>query len=266
MCLITFAYKSHPEYSLILLANRDEFYARPSKAMHFWEDHPDILAGKDLEQGGTWLGINQQGKFTAVTNYRDGLKTKANALSRGAITRDFLTSDQDPTGYLKQLLPKQDKFGDYNLLLGDQSGIYYQSNREGAIHEIKPGTYGLSNALLDTPWPKLIKVRSELARALSNTKLSSKKLLGIMSDSTQAVTSELPDTHIPLEWEQLLSSCFIQSDKYGTRTTTLLLQKLSGETTIIEKSFGPKGFEKEQSFELMIPAIGSGGDYSGSTG
>ncbi|MGB0205982.1 MAG: NRDE family protein [Neptuniibacter sp.] len=260
MCLITFAYKSHPEYSLILLANRDEFYARPSKAMHFWQDHPNVLAGKDLEQGGTWLGINQQGKFTAVTNYRDGLASKENALSRGALTRDFLTSDQDPTGYLKQLLPKQDKFGDYNLLIGDQSGIYYQSNREGPIRALNPGIYGLSNALLDSPWPKLIKVRSELTNVLGDIQFSPRSLLKIMSNRTQAETSELPDTHIPLEWEQLLSSSFIQSENYGTRATTLLLQKPNGETTIIEKSFGPDGFEKEQSFELKIPAIGSDGD------
>lgn len=260
MCLITFAYKSHPKYSLILLANRDEFYARPSKTMHFWPEYPHVLAGQDLEQGGTWLGINQQGKFTAVTNYRDGLAPKENALSRGALTRDFLTSNQDPTGYLKQLLPKQDKFGDYNLLLGDQSGIYYQSNREGPIRALNPGIYGLSNALLDSPWPKLIKVRSELENSLGNIQLSPRKLLEIMSDRTQAETSELPETHIPLEWEQLLSSSFIQSENYGTRVTTLLLQKPNGETTIIEQSFGPAGFEKEQSFELKIPAIGSDRD------
>lgn len=257
MCLITFAYKSHPEYSLILLANRDEFYARPSQAMHFWEEHPDILAGKDLEQGGTWLGINQQGKFTAVTNYRDGLKTKENALSRGAITRDFLTSDQDPAGYLKQLLPKQDQFGDYNLLLGDPSGIFYQANREGVIRPLNPGIYGLSNAFLDTPWPKLIKVRSKLEGALGDDQLDSGKLLRIMSDRTPAEISTLPDTHIPFGWEQLLSSCFIQSANYGTRATTLLLQKPNGETTVIEKSFGPKGFEKEQHFEIKVSAIGS---------
>ncbi|MFY0678699.1 MAG: NRDE family protein [Neptuniibacter sp.] len=262
MCLMTFAYKSHPVYSFILLANRDEFYARPSLPMHFWNEQPDLLAGQDLEQGGTWLGINKQGKFTAVTNYRDGKTAKGDALSRGALTREYLCSSLPASQYLEQLQPRQGQFGDYNLLLGDASGLCYQSNREGPVRKLTPGIYGLSNALLNTPWPKLLQVRSLLSEALSQLEPDKEQLFDIMSDPLQAEPSQLPDTGISEEWEQLLSSCFIQSSEYGTRATTVLMQKTCGETTIIEKNFGPDGFESEQTFELKLPAIG----YAGSTG
>ncbi|MGH1431314.1 MAG: NRDE family protein [Neptuniibacter sp.] len=259
---MTFAYKSHPTYSFILLANRDEFYARPSLPMHFWNEQPDLLAGQDLEQGGTWLGINKQGKFTAVTNYRDGKAAKKDALSRGALTRDFLCSSLPASQYLERLQPRQGQFGDYNLLLGDASGLCYHSNREGPVRKLTPGVYGLSNALLNTPWPKLLQVRSLLSEALSQREPDKEQLFDIMSDPLQAEPSQLPDTGISEEWEQLLSSCFIQSSEYGTRATTVLMQKTCGETTIIEKNFGPDGFENEQTFELQLPAIG----YAGSTG
>ncbi|MGH1463276.1 MAG: NRDE family protein [Neptuniibacter sp.] len=253
---MTFAYKSHPVYSFILLANRDEFYNRPSKTMHYWDDHSDVLAGRDLEHGGTWLGINQQGKFSAVTNYRDGKKTQDNVRSRGGLTREFLCSTSDAITYLQTLQTRQHEYGDYNLLTGDTSGLYYQSNREGPIKKITPGVYGLSNALLDTPWPKLINARSSLQKMLHDNEPERDKLLDIMSDKLKAVPKELPDTGIPYDWELLLSSCFIQSADYGTRATTVLLQKPNGETTIIEKSFGPKGAEEEHEFSLITKAIG----------
>lgn len=262
MCLMTFAYKSHPVYSFILLANRDEFYARSSLPMHFWNEQPDLLAGQDLEQNGTWLGINKQGKFTAVTNYRDGKTTKKDVLSRGALTREYLCSSQPASLYLEQLLPRQDQFGDYNLLLGDTSGLWYQSNREGPIKKLTPGVYGLSNALLNTPWPKLLQVRSLLSEALAQLEPNKEQLFDIMSNAHQAEISQLPETGISEEWEQLLSSCFIQSSEYGTRATTVLMQKNCGETTIIEKNFGPDGFENKQTFELQLPVIG----YAGNTG
>lgn len=255
MCLITFAYKSHPDYSLILVANRDEFYQRPSKAMHYWDDRPDILAGRDLQQGGTWLGINTAGKFTTVTNYRDGKATKQNPRSRGDLTRIFLSNDTSAPQYLQKLDAIQDQFGDYNLLVGDSNGLFYHSNRGAEATQLQPGVYGLSNALLDTPWPKLLKVRDALSNAISS-EFTAESLCEIMQDPTQATSELLPDTGISNDWEQLLSSCFISSENYGTRATTVLLQKLDGETFLLEQNFTKEGKAGQESFKLKTAPIG----------
>lgn len=256
MCLIIFAYKSHPEYSLILLANRDEFYDRPSNPMQFWDSEPSILAGQDGMQGGTWLGLNKDGKFAAVTNFRDGLNVKPNAKSRGYLTRDYLQMDLSAVDYLQSIEPMQNRFGEYNLLLGDTTGLYYQSNRDGNAKKLSAGIYGISNALLNSPWPKLLQARMELCEQIKQKHIDINKLEAIMTDEATAEDNQLPDTNISYEFEKLLSSIFIKSENYGTRVTTLLLQKRNGETMMIEQSHEP-GYEKErQEFHLQVPAIG----------
>lgn len=257
MCLITFAYQSHPEYSFILLANRDEFYARPSQSMHFWQDHPEVLAGRDLEQGGTWLGINQTGRFAAVTNYRDGRNRKADGITRGDLTRSYLIKTESAGGYIDRLEENKNLYGDFNLLLGDRQGLYYCSNRGEKSRALSAGIYGMSNALLDTPWPKLEYAKAKLQALLTNPTLSESDLIEIMLNPSTARDEHLPDTGVSLEWERLLSSCFIQAENYGTRATTLILQKPSGETVITELSFDQHGKTEQKTFALNVDPIGA---------
>lgn len=258
MCLITFAYDSHPVYSLILLANRDEFFRRPSQKIHYWQDTPQTLAGRDLEQGGTWLGLNQRGQFATVTNYRNGHDKRQGLRSRGDLTRNYLTEPCSAAHYLDKLHTDQQSYGAFNLLLGDDSGLHYLSNRSDKPYRtLAPGVYGLSNALLDTPWPKLLNARNGLQQQLHDNSPDHQALINIMLDQTLAADAELPDTGISAEWEKMLSSCFIHSENYGTRAITLLLQKPDGTTYLRELTFDSSGTTESQEFHLQLPAIGA---------
>lgn len=260
MCLITFAYNSHPEYSLILLANRDEFFQRPSQAVHHWPDTPQILAGRDLEQGGTWLGLNQSGHFATVTNHRNGRDKRDGLRSRGDLTRHYLSGSQPAADYLDDLQPEQQAYGAFNLLLGDAAGLHYLSNRHSdSTVTLKPGVYGLSNALLDTDWPKVKKVREGLRQLLTRDEPDHEAMLALMQDRRRAQDADLPDTGISLAWERMLSSCFIQSESYGTRAITLLMQKPDGSTYLREQTFDGKGNTEIQEFDLQLPAVGAAG-------
>lgn len=256
MCLITFAYRSHPEYSFILLANRDEFYQRPTLDMAYWQDSPEILAGRDLEQGGTWLGINKHGNFATVTNYRDGRKRDNHVRSRGHLTRDYLSRRTHAQDFLHTLEAEQDTFGAFNLLLGDRHGLHYLSNRGAAAQTLSPGIYGLSNALLNSPWPKLLKVRDGLRAHMKSSNINTNHLIELMQDSGEAHDHLLPDTGISHDWERRLSACFIQSPEYGTRATTLLMQKPDGHTYVREQTYEPQGSGKVAEYQLALPPIG----------
>jgi uncharacterized protein with NRDE domain len=155
MCLILFAYQIHPRYRLVLGANRDEFYARPTAPLDFWQDHPQVLAGRDLEQHGTWMGVTRNGRWAAVTNYRDLRIMKTDAHSRGHLVADFLLSHVPPHAYMRQIATKADQYNGFNLIVGDSAELVYFSNRERKIRLLGPGLYGLSNHLLDTAWPKV---------------------------------------------------------------------------------------------------------------
>lgn len=256
MCLITFAYKCHPDYSLILLANRDEFYQRPTEPMTYWQDAPNVLAGRDLEKLGTWLGLNKKGLFTAVTNFRDGTRKEQDKLSRGDLTRQYLIHSDTAQTYLTLLEHQKQRYGDFNLLLGDATGLYYTSNRGGQTQALSPGIYGMSNALLDTPWPKLDKVKARLQKQLLTNDLSESNLLNIMLDSALANDDQLPETGISLEWERLLSSCFIRSENYGTRAISLVLQETNGATRVIEHNYDAAGETGRYEYTLEMQPIG----------
>lgn len=177
MCLIVFAYKNHPEYDLILAANRDEQYERPTRAAQFWENYPDVLAGKDLSAGGTWLGINRSGHFAALTNYRDPSINKKNPPSRGGIVMDFLLQGTDPTKFLKKLDKKSDQYMGFNFLAGIPEEMFHYSNQQKQLNRIEPGVHGLSNHLMDTPWPKVEKVKSGLNSMIKQDSISADALL-----------------------------------------------------------------------------------------
>lgn len=240
MCLILFALNQHKDYPLIVIANRDEFYARPTLPAHWWEEHPQIFAGRDLTAGGTWMGVTRQGRFAAVTNVREPGGMSPGERSRGDLTREFLQSDIAARDYLEQLEPDLKKYSGFNLLLGDDQGLWFTSNRESGIAKIQPGFHGISNGRFDEPWPKLKTGKQALADAILSG-ADTKRLMQILSDGDQAADHLLPDTGIELSFERLLSSRFIHSEEYGTRASTLV--KFSNQNTIeyIEQNYDVDG-------------------------
>ncbi|MBN1614884.1 MAG: NRDE family protein [Deltaproteobacteria bacterium] len=237
MCLILFAYRMHPLYPLVVAANRDEFYERPTAAADFWEASPAILAGRDLRDGGTWLGITREGRFAALTNYRDPLNIKLEAPSRGWLVRDYLLGRQEPDAYLHDLAERADRYNGFSLILGSRNRLYYYSNRD-AIRELPAGFYGLSNHLLDTPWPKVEKGKEALKEVLEHSKRpSTEDLFAVLNDRSRPEDGRLPDTGVGIDWERILSSIFIESPNYGTRSSTVLIVGRNGWVSFAERSY-----------------------------
>ena len=237
MCLILFAWKVHPNFPLVLAANRDEFHERPSAPADFWDDAPDLLAGRDLRDGGTWLGITRRGRVAALTNYRDPASLKTGAPSRGMLVSDYLRGRENPGAYLEQIEPEAGRFNGFNLLVGDPDELYCFSNR-GARERLQPGIYGLSNHLLNTLWPKVAQGKKALETLLQRgNEPSPEALFALLADRTRSADDRLPDTGIGLEWERLLSPLFIENPAYGTRSSTVLLIDRNGDVTFIERVF-----------------------------
>jgi len=237
MCLIVFAYNVHPSYRLILAANRDEFYERPSAPADFWEDKPQVLAGRDLKEGGTWLGITRQGKFAAITNYRDPSTFKNNAPSRGKLVSSHLTGNQSSADYLKRISKQADQYNGYNLLLGDDNDVFVFSNRAG-IQKLESGVYGLSNHLLNSPWPKVARAQKMLKAALDKKGADLEEaLFDMLADRRIPPDGKLPNTGVGMEWERVLSTIFIKSPIYGTRSSTILLIGKNRRVRFVEKVF-----------------------------
>jgi uncharacterized protein with NRDE domain len=237
MCLIVVGWRVHPDYPLVVAANRDEFYARPTAPLARWPDAPQVIGGLDLEAGGTWLGISETGRFAAVTNVREPGMAKG-ALSRGALTRDFLTSLLPAGEYAAKIDGAQ--YSGFNLLLADGDSLIYCSNRDGKPRPLPPGIYGLSNHRLDSPWPKLLAARERFAEALPRLPDES-AFFELLADQSIVADENLPSTGVPIEWERLLSAIFVKSESYGTRASTLVWQGADGAVTVHENSFGPNG-------------------------
>jgi uncharacterized protein with NRDE domain len=237
MCFITFAFLSHPSYRLIAAANRDEYYERPSSPLAFWEDAPQVLAGRDLKEGGTWMGINLEGKFAAITNFRDPGTFKPQAPSRGQLVSDFLKGPENAASYVDKISRQAREYNGFNLICGDQKDLFVYSNR-GELKKLKPGIYGLSNRFLDTPWPKVTRGKKALLAALGKKGPDLEEaLLAILSDRKTAPVTKFPSTGIDLEWERTLSSIFIESPSYGTRSSSVLLIGKNKRVKFIEKVF-----------------------------
>ncbi len=237
MCLIVVGWRVHPDYPLVVAANRDEFYARPSSPIAHWPDATQVIGGLDLEAGGTWLGITESGRFAAVTNVREPAMAKGER-SRGALTRDFLTADASAEDFAAKI--DGGRYSGFNLLLGDGESLVYCSNRDGRPRRLAPGIYGLSNHLLDSPWPKLVAARERFAAALPGLP-DEAAFFELLADQTIVADENLPATGVPIEWERLLSAIFVKSENYGTRASTLVWQGADGTVTIHEQSFGPNG-------------------------
>ncbi|MCC4265623.1 NRDE family protein [Oceanimonas baumannii] len=224
---------------LRVLANRDEFYARPTAAAGWWAAQPGLWAGRDLQAGGTWLGITLRGRFAALTNFREGA-SQAGKRSRGELVTGFLTGEQSPAGYLQQVLARGKDYAGFNLLVGDlhTDELHYGGNRPGGEPRLlQAGLYGLSNGLLNTPWPKTARLKRGLTTLPSDNDGAA---LALLSDATMAPDSALPETGVPLELERRLSSVFITGDDYGTRAQTVLVVE-NGHVRILEQGRGPQG-------------------------
>ena len=238
MCLLLMALNTHVTYPLILLTNRDEYYERPSASAHFWDEAPSVLAGKDLRAGGTWLGITRKGRIGAVTNYRDPASIKQGAPSRGRLVSDFLLGQLGPEEYIDKLDGEAGKYNGFNLVVGQKGQYYWYSNRGEGVRSLSAGIYGLSNHLLDTPWPKVAKSKDALVHLLSEQEDPSlEELFLILTDHTIAGDEDLPDTGVGLEWERILSPVFIVSPTYGTRSSTVMLIDADNRVTFVEKTF-----------------------------
>jgi uncharacterized protein with NRDE domain len=246
MCLLIFAHQVSPDYPLLIAANRDEFHARPTTASTFWKDHPQVLAGQDLQQGGTWMGITRGGRFAAVTNYRDPAATRAAPRSRGALPIDYLTGSQSPKSYLQMIAGVAHDYAGFNLLVGDSTSLWYFANSdERAPQQLQPGIYGLSNARLDTPWPKVETGKAQIQR-LVNTLTDSRAanhdaLAAVVSDPTPAHPDELRALNLDSPMEPTLSAQFIVTETYGTRSCTTLWVDAQGNTSWREQSFDSRG-------------------------
>ncbi|KTC17063.1 hypothetical protein AO391_18505 [Pseudomonas marginalis ICMP 9505] len=238
MCLIVFAWRPGHAQPLIVAANRDEFYARPSLPLAQWPDVPEVYAGRDQEAGGTWLGVNAAGRFAALTNIRDPHQPPARK-SRGELVARFLSSSQPIGEYLADVNGRSIEYAGFNLLVGTPDELWHYNANQPEPVRLEPGVYGLSNAGLDTPWPKLLKAKAAFSELLENPQPQA--LLALLSDPHTAPFAELPDTGVGLATESLLSSVFIASPSYGTRASTALIVNADGTRQMLERSFGPHG-------------------------
>lgn len=248
MCLIAFAWKAHARYRLVVAANRDELHARPTAPAAYWEDAPQVYAGRDLKDGGTWMGVTGSGRFAALTNFRDPNEFKAGAPSRGQLVANFLLEHALPHEYAQSLGAIQYLYNGFNLLVSDSDALWYVGNRSGAPRAVEPGIHGLSNALLDTPWPKATGLQADLGAALAahsagqaDASLLIATLLAALADQVPAPDAQLPETGVGLERERQLAPRMIVNPVYGTRSATVLLMDYAGNLEVAERSFVPAG-------------------------
>lgn len=246
MCLAILASNILSDWPLVVLANRDELHTRPTLPARPWSDVSTILAGRDLSAGGTWLGVTTQGRVALLTNFREPGQHDVQAPSRGQLTDDFLRGEDSPLSYARSLRERESRYNGFNLLLADSSGLWYCSNRgHDNIQQIHKGVVGISNASLNTPWPKLTRTQAAVSEHLTfvgeSGILNAQHLFDIMQDTRSADIEELPDTGVGPEREKLLSSPFIKNERYGTRCTTLILKRSDGMVRFQEKSFDAQG-------------------------
>ena len=233
MCLITFAYKAHPKYRFILAANRDEFYSRPTTAVDWWKDHSEILGGRDLQALGTWMAMNKNGRFAAVTNFRDIKNINSNAQSRGDLPVNFLIGNKSPDEYASSIHRDGKKYNGFNLLVMSEE-MTHVSNYDESINSLEPGVYGLSNALLDTPWPKVVKSKEALKKLIEKD-FSTKDLIETMQDETTAADENLPETGLDYAREKALSAMCIRTPDYGTCCSTAITIDYDGNVDFMER-------------------------------
>ncbi|MCC6531469.1 MAG: NRDE family protein [Burkholderiales bacterium] len=241
MCLILFSLGTHPGYRLIIAANRDESYGRPTAPFAFWPEAAQVAAGKDLEGGGTWLGITRRGRWAALTNFRQAGTYRASAPSRGRLVSDYLIGDVPPERYVEQLEPRAHIYNGFNLLLGAGEDVFYCSNRNAQCEQVPAGIHGLSNHLLNTPWPKVEMGKAALRSLPDSATDPASVLLAALAERRLPPDEDLPDTGVGLAAERVLSPPFIAAESYGTRASTIIAIDASGMVSIAEHRFGRFG-------------------------
>ena len=243
MCLIFVSFNTTAGYPLVVAANRDEFYDRAAAAADYWDDHPEVLAGRDLVARGTWLGVSRSKRFAALTNYRSGLPRDPNAPSRGNLVKDFLLGAMSPYEYFEALCPKAPDFAEFSLLAYADDQLAYFSNREGPPRILPAGIYGLSNDLLDTPWPKVVDGKAAFATLLRRSEWGHSDLLNLMADKGLPPDVDLPETRVGPGREQMLAPMMVTGDAYGTRCSTALSFEATGSLQFVERSYQPLASE-----------------------
>jgi len=239
MCLIVFAWRAHATLPLVVAANRDEWRDRPAERAAWWSN-PPILAGRDLKAGGTWMGLTRQGRFAAVTNFRDPADKRSTARSRGGLVTEFLESGAPAIEFANGLRPRSSDYNGFNLILGDGKSLVYFGSREAVAREIEPGVHGLSNHVLDEPWPKVLRGREVMQAALHDED-PAPGLFNLLSDTEGAPDERLPATGVGLDWERRLASPLITGDDYGTRASTVVTIDDRGEVFFEERTRGSDG-------------------------
>lgn len=243
MCLIFLSFQHHPTYKLIIAGNRDEFYNRKTAAAGFWADQPNILAGRDLEAGGTWMGMTRSGKVSMLTNYRDPGRINQKAPSRGHLVSDFLKNDSTPEAYLKFIDKNGKNYNGFNIIVGNAEELWYYSNYKDGVDKLSPGFYGISNHLLETPWPKVLYGKQKIERAFKKSVIDPEEVFEILYDDQRAIDDQLPDTGLTLERERALSSMFIKTNDYGSRCSTIILIDKTNEVLFSERVYDLTTFE-----------------------
>ena len=244
MCLILVAWRAHPDYPLVVAANRDEFFARPAAPAAWWpsDGAPAIFAGRDLEAGGTWLGLGRSGRFAGLTNFRDPARMRSGTPSRGALVADFLGSDESTAAALERLKREGPRYNAFNILVSDGESLGIYESESGSAQLLEPGVHALSNHLLDAPWPKVKAGKSRLSRALAALP-DDTPLREQLRDDRPAPDAELPRTGVSLAWERMLSSAFIRAPGYGTRCSTVITRDRHGWAHFTESTWNEVGIE-----------------------
>jgi uncharacterized protein with NRDE domain len=258
MCLIAWNWQPGNPTELLLLSNRDEFYARAAQPLHWWDadggTEPQILAGRDLQGGGTWLGLSRGGRLAALTNYRSGTPQRADAPSRGELVADFLNGNASAHDYLADLRARAHQYNPFNLLLFDGRTLLGLESRGARIVHLEPGLGALSNADFHTPWPKLVRLRTRLQERVEARQTSAEALLPLLHDRSLAADADLPQTGVPVELERALSATFITTPPYGTRACSVVALG-AGRVDFTEQSFGPIGQMLGQRHEAFVPFV-----------
>lgn len=253
MCLIFFSVQDHPTYKLIVAGNRDEFYNRRTAAAGFWEDNPDVLGGRDLEGGGTWLGMTRSGKISMLTNYRDPRHIDPLAPSRGHLVADYLLNDVRAEDYMKAVEQRGKEYNGFNLVLGSPDELWYYSNYKNGVDRIAPGFHGLSNHLLNTPWPKVMRGKEKFRPLLAKPVLEPDEIFDMLYDVEPAPDDKLPDTGLSTDRERALSSMFIKAENYGSRCTTVILADYAGNILFAERVYDLSTFAyTTRTFHLKV--------------
>lgn len=264
MCLAVVAWHSHPDFPLVLAANRDEFYSRSTRPASWWGHSVALLAGRDEEGGGTWLGITRGGRMALLTNVRAPSERNPHAPSRGAVAVGALQSTEPAAEWLRAQAPKLDLYNGFNLVVAEPAAdgrglhrlVYYSNRRRQGLRPLAPGIYGLSNAFLDTPWPKVVRAVGTFACALAR-RVDADALLALMADRSPVRDQELPSTGVPLDWERALAPIQIRANGYGTRSTTVITVRRDGVVNFLERSFEPAApaAYRDRHFEFTLDGV-----------